>query len=81
MLNISLTVFMTTLILGFLISLANDNVFVVYGAWLEGSFGLGVACTAAGAPSSSSGSELPAPDGRLRAGGRHQNTIALCGEP
>ncbi len=29
--------------LGFLISVANDNLFVVYGAWLEGSFGLGVA--------------------------------------
>jgi len=31
------------LALGFLISVANDNLFVVYGAWLEGSFGLGVA--------------------------------------
>ncbi len=27
---------------GFLASVANDNLFVVYGAWLEGSFGLGV---------------------------------------
>jgi predicted MFS family arabinose efflux permease len=28
--------------LGFLISVANDNLFVVYGTWLEGTFGLGV---------------------------------------
>jgi DHA1 family inner membrane transport protein len=27
---------------GFLISAANDNLFVVYGAWLEGAFGLSV---------------------------------------
>ena len=27
---------------GFLISMANDNVFVVYGAWLEQDFGIGI---------------------------------------
>jgi len=30
------------LVFGFLISAANDNLFVVYGAWLENAFGLGV---------------------------------------
>lgn len=32
---------------GFFLSAANDNLFVVYGAWLEGSFGLGVAALGA----------------------------------
>ncbi|MDW7709469.1 MAG: MFS transporter [Deferrisomatales bacterium] len=32
---------------GFFLSAANDNLFVVYGVWLEGSFGLGVAALGA----------------------------------
>ncbi len=32
---------------GFFLSAANDNLFVVYGAWLEGAFGLGVAALGA----------------------------------
>ncbi len=31
-----------TMLWAFLLSLANDNLFVVYGAWLESSFGMGV---------------------------------------
>lgn len=30
------------LLFGFFVAMANDTVFTVYGAWLEGSFGLGV---------------------------------------
>ncbi|MEW5724025.1 MAG: MFS transporter [Thermodesulfobacteriota bacterium] len=33
---------------GFLVSVANDNLFVVYGAWLEDSFSLSVAALGAG---------------------------------
>ncbi len=31
-----------TMVWAFLVSLANDNLFVIYGAWLETSFGMGI---------------------------------------
>ena len=36
------------MVFGFMISAANDNLFVVYGAWMEKTFGLGIVALGAG---------------------------------